>query len=84
MNSPNQITILKYAQQNGNSINKRVATELLQHRYYRNAGKYVGEVLKRMVDNGQLQRVKRGEYKLNLKSLQKGVVDGNEDQLKLF
>lgn len=58
----NQIKVLQLAEKNGGEITKQ---EVCKHiRYYNNTQKYVGEILSRMVKNGQLIRIKNGLYKI--------------------
>lgn len=57
--------LIQAAKENGGNITTSQAVELLQHHYYHNARKYVGEILSRLVKSGKLKRVKPGAYELN-------------------
>lgn len=45
------------------SITKKKLVELFGGSYYHNAEFYIGEILKRMVGGGMLERVERGVYR---------------------
>jgi hypothetical protein len=52
--------------------------------YYHNTNKHAGDVLTRMVKNGSLTRISRGNYKLG-SGAQKGLkYEAPPNQLKLF
>lgn len=62
--SKKQNTIIQAAKKNGGFITTNEAVKLVGWDYYHNAGKYVGEILARMVAGGKLLRAGRGKYKL--------------------
>jgi len=56
--------ILQTARQNGGTITKKQATELLKHCYYCHAENYVGPILSTLVRCGQLTRIRPGVFEL--------------------
>jgi len=64
-------------------MTKAQAVQMLKNEYYSNAGKYVGDILSRMVAAGLLQRVKNGVFKLGEGSQAKGEAVP-ENQAELF
>ena len=67
---------------NNKQITKRQAVELVGRDYYCNAGKYVGEILSRLVNSGSLIRVKNGVFELGAGKIREQSVP--ENQLNLF
>lgn len=82
--SNKQLQILAFASLNKNQITKKQPVELLEHYYFLNAQKYVGEVLSRMVNTGLLKRIKNGLFEISgdRKQTVKGIP--NPDQLELL
>lgn len=77
--------ILNKAYENGGTITKHEAVELLKNCYYANASHYVGPILATLVNRGQLERVKPGVFKLGRNAGNNGkVVDVIPNQLNLF
>lgn len=60
-----QQEIIDFAKNNGDTISTSQAIKLLEKYYYSNADKYIGEILKRMVNNAKLIKTHRGIYKIN-------------------
>jgi len=58
-----QQVIIQHCRSNG-TISKVDAVYMLKCFYYTNAGKYVGEILSRMVKSGKLKRIKPGLFEL--------------------
>jgi len=56
--------ILQAARNNGGTITKKEAVELLKHCYYMHAANYVGPILSTLVRRGQLTRIKPGFFEL--------------------
>ena len=67
-------------------ITKKQAVEMFKTHYYANAGKYVGEILSRMVSAGTLLRKSPGVFIANPNPPQRGKVQTVTDakQQKLF
>lgn len=77
-----QDEVFKYLQKNGAS-NKEEIYQNVSFSYYHNWAKNLGVLLKRMVDNGKVIRVKRGVYKLSETRipLDKKPIDPNQSNL---
>ncbi len=64
MPTENQKRILRLFCKPGICLRKRDIVKVLDRYYFCNADKYVGEILRRMVKNGVLERVETGVYRL--------------------
>ena len=72
----------QYAFAQGGEFTTAQANELLSCYYYHNGEHYVAEMLTRMVRNGQITRIKRGHYRLNMHNFKQQ--EETKNQLKLF
>lgn len=82
--SQKQKQILYFAINNENRITKKQAVELVGHYYFRNAPKYVGDVLSRMVKTHLLNRIKNGLFEINTNRQQTINAITNPNQLSLW
>lgn len=64
-------TIIRKAQAQVGDFTKADVDSWLDAMYYCNAGHYASEILKRMVEDGCIQRVKKGHYKVVRASFRK-------------
>lgn len=83
--SPKQKQILDFAFKHENRITKKEAVELIGNGYFFNAGKYVGDILGRMVKSQLLNRIKNGLFEINTNRTQtiKAVINSNQLELTL-
>jgi len=80
--TPDQRTIYNFIQSKGTATKAEIVA-LDGGQYYRNADKYIGDRLSRMVNAGMLERVKPGVFRIGSgkKSVNEPV---NENQTTLF
>ena len=85
MLSEKQKQIVEKANEQGGTITKKEAVELIGNNYFINADKHTGDVLSRMVTRKILIRVKPGVFKINTQARKINNTDiTNPNQLKLL
>lgn len=85
MASNHQKEIIALLQKRDMKLNEIAASVSFQ--YHNNQLKYVGEILKRMIDNGQVARVARGVYSIDVakaKANKQELNQSKNDQLTFF
>jgi hypothetical protein len=80
MPSIKQYEILGFVRSRGQAKKKEIVEEF--DNYYCNGSKHIGDILTRMVNNGLLERPKKGVYQLRVKPL--STVESDPNQLSLF
>ena len=80
--TPDQRTIYNFISDNGTATKSDIVA-LDGGQYYRNADKYIGDRLSRMVKAGILERVRPGVFRIG-SGKKPGNVPVNENQTTLF
>ena len=82
MSRERQSHILNFVRENGDTKKSELVSKF-DHWYYMNSAKHIGDILFRMVQNGKLERFKKGWYRIGagVKSRSE-ILDPNQVEIK--
>ena len=83
MSLDKQRTILNFVRGHPEPVKRSEIIDTFGHWYHHNAGKWISEILYRMVQNGKLQKPKHGYYSLG-SGVKKATTEQDKNQLNLF